>query len=323
MKPENILTVPEQMIIDGNFPTVEYPNPEYKEVFALGMKIAEQNGCGLIIGTDPDADRMGIMLKTGGGDFETMTGNQVGALLLDYIITSRKENGALKNNACAVTTIVSTALAKKICEHNGVKCAEVLTGFKFIGEKIKQFEETGEHDFIFGFEESYGYLAGTYARDKDAVVASMLITEMAAHYMSSNMTLHDAMQKIYEKYGYSEESTQNISFPGVDGTEKMKKIMAAIRANPPASIGEYKIAAFRDYKTSEIINLATGEKSGTGLPKSDVLYFDLENGSKAVIRPSGTEPKIKIYYLLCAPDKKSAAEQSEKLMAAMKKFIVL
>jgi phosphoglucomutase len=319
---KNLLTVQEQMIPDGNFPTVKNPNPEYKEVFETGIKIAEKENCSLIIGTDPDADRTGIVVRTDSGGYITLTGNQVGVLLLEYIITARKENGTLKDNACAVKTIVTTELAAKICEVNGVKIINVLTGFKFIGEKIKQFEETGENSFIFGYEESYGYLAGTYARDKDAVVASMLIAEMAAYYKKTkNMTLFDVMNGIYKKYGYYGEAVQNIGFAGIDGNAKMKNIMDSMRADPPDNIGGYKTISFRDYKTSQIKNLMTGEISDTELPVSDVLYFDLENGSKVIIRPSGTEPKIKIYYLVSADCEKSSGEQAEKLKKAMAEFV--
>ena len=318
---KHLLTVSEQMLPDGNFPTVKFPNPEFKEVFELGIKLAEKENCDLIIGTDPDADRTGIAVRTGGGDFVTLSGNQVGVLLLDYIITARKENGTLKDNSCAIKTIVTTELAAKVCEDNGVKIINVLTGFKFIGEKIKQFEETGENTFIFGYEESYGYLAGTYARDKDAVVASMLIVEMAAYYKTRNMTLYDAMNEVYKKYGYYGEAVQNIGFAGIEGPEKMRNLMDSLRKYPPDNLGGSKVAAFRDYKTSEIRNLITGGVSETGLPKSDVLYFDLENGSKVIIRPSGTEPKIKIYYLISAEDKKSSDSQVEKLKSAMEKFL--
>ena len=321
LKPENILTVKEQMVLDGNFPTVKYPNPEFKEVFELGIDMAKKEDCCIIIGTDPDSDRMGTAVKTNTGDYVTLSGNQVGALLLDYIINAKKENGTLTDKSCAITTIVTTELAAKICELNNVKNIQVLTGFKFIGEKIKQFEETGENEFIFGFEESYGYLAGTYARDKDAVVASMLTAEMTAYYQTKNMTLLDAMQLLYEKYGYFEETTQNIEFSGVDGTKKMKDIMESMRKNPPKKIDMYRVSSLRDYKTSEIKNFETGEISPTGLPESDVLYFNLENGSKIVIRPSGTEPKIKIYYLIGADNKKSATAQTEKLKTLMLKFI--
>ena len=317
----NLLTVEKQMTPDGNFPTVRFPNPEFKEVFELGIEIAKANGCALIIGTDPDSDRMGIAVQKNDGEFVTLTGNQVGALFLDYIITAKIEDGTLRDDACVIKTIVTTELAKKICDYNGVKIIDVLTGFKFIGEKIKHFEETGENTFLFGYEESYGYLSGTYARDKDAVMAAMLIAEAAAYYKTKNMTLYDAMQGLYEKYGYYGEAVQNIEFPGIDGTEKMKNIMNTLRENPPKEIAGYNVDIFRDYKTSQVTDTKTGIVTDTGLPKSDVLYFDLSNGTKVIIRPSGTEPKIKIYYLISAECEKSAGEQVEKLENVMIKFV--
>jgi len=314
---KNLLLVDEQMKINGDFPTVKYPNPEFKEVFNIGIEIAKKENCSLLIGTDPDADRVGIVVRTDSGEFVTLSGNQVGSLLLDYIITAKKEQGSLNNNACAIKTIVSTELAERICKKNNVTMMNVLTGFKFIGEKIKQFEESGEYTYLFGFEESYGYLAGTYARDKDAVVAAMLIVEMAAYYREKNMTLYDAMQKLYDKYGYFEEGVQNIEFAGVDGIEKMSKIMTLLRENLPKNIGGLNVEALKDYETSVVTELSTGKISDTGLPKSDVLYFDLAGGSKVIVRPSGTEPKIKIYYLIEANSKAEAAIQLENLKANM------
>ena len=318
---ENLLTIDAQMLPDGNFPTVKFPNPEFKEVFELGIEAAKKQNCALIIATDPDADRTGIVVKNNSGEYQTLTGNQVGALLLEYIISSRKENGTLKPDAYAIKTIVTTELAAKICEQNGVRIINVLTGFKFIGEKIKQFEEAGDFSYLFGYEESYGYLAGTYARDKDAVVASMLIAEMAAYYKTKNMTLSEVMDSVYKKYGYYGEAVQNIGFAGVDGIAKMKNIMDSMRKNPPENLAGFKVSAFRDYKTSEIKDLSTGKISETGLPKSDVLYFDLENGTKVIIRPSGTEPKIKIYYLISSKDEKSSGIQAEELKTAMAKYV--
>ena len=318
---KQLLTVPQQMKINGDFPTVKFPNPEFKEVFKLGIEIAQKKDCSLIIGTDPDADRVGVVVRTDTGEFVTLSGNQTGALLLDYIIISRKETGRLKPNACAIKTIVTTELASRICEANGVHIIDVLTGFKFIGEKIKQWEETREYDYIFGFEESYGYLPGTYARDKDAVAASMLIVEMAAYYKTKNMTLYDAMQELYKKYGYSAETGQNIEFPGIDGIEKMQTLMTDLRADSPEKLGEYNVSYFKDYKTGEIKNMKTGEVTDTGLPKSDVLYFDLDNASKVIIRPSGTEPKIKIYYLINAPHGQSANTQISELKSAISSLI--
>ena len=318
---KNLLTVPQQMEINGDFPTVKFPNPEFKEVFELGIEIAREKDCSLLIGTDPDADRVGVVVRTDTGGFVTLSGNQVGALLLDYIIISRKETNRLKPNACAIKTIVTTDLADRICEFNGVAVTNVLTGFKFIGEKIKLWEETGEFDYIFGFEESYGYLPGTYARDKDAVAAAMLIVEMAAYCKQQHKTLFEALQDLYKKYGYSAETGQNIEFPGVDGIEKMQKLMDGLRENSPAQLGGYDVSFFRDYKTGKIKNIKTGAVTDTGLPESDVLYFELENSSKVIIRPSGTEPKIKIYYLINAPGEEAAGLQINALKSAMAELL--
>ena len=309
---KRLFFVEAQMRPDGDFPTLESPNPEYPEAFELGIELARAEGCALVIATDPDCDRLGVAAKTSGGGFATLTGNQVGALLLDYIIAAKKENGSLKPGHYAVTTIVTTELASKICEQNGVKIVKVLTGFKFIAEKIKEFEQAGGLEFLFGYEESYGYLAGAYARDKDAVSASALVVEMAAWYSRQNMTLFDALQKLYEKYGYCSEAVQNIEFPGLGGAEKMKDIMGHLRKNPPDEIG--------GYRTRETVDYADGSKP-TGLPVSDVLCFVLENGTKVIVRPSGTEPKIKLYHLLSAENEISAAAQAKKLQSAMEKFM--
>ena len=315
---KNLLTVKEQMTPDGNFPTVEYPNPECPplgraDALKLGIALAKAENCALVIATDPDCDRLGVAAKkTNREEFERFTGNQVGALLLDYIITAKKENGTLLPNHCAITTIVSTELASKICEQNGVKLVKVLTGFKFIAEKIKEFEENGEFVFLFGFEESYGYLAGDYTRDKDAVSASALVTEMAAYYSQKNMTLSDALEKLYEKYGYCREEARDMEFGELGGAAKMRDVMNHLRNNPPDEIGGYELSETVDYND---------ETRPTGLPKSDVLYFVLKNGSKVIIRPSGTEPKIKIYYLLSADSESSADDLAKKLRAAMEKKI--
>ena len=296
-----LYTVPEQMIADGNFPTVKFPNPEYKEVFDLGIQIAKKIDSDLIIATDPDADRTGIMVRGNDGNFITFTGNQVGALLLDYIIAALKSKNIMPAEPYAVKTIVTTELVTKICEENNVKLHNVLTGFKFIGEIIKQHEASGHGDFIFGFEESYGYLKGTYARDKDAVVTSMLLCEMAAFYKKQGMTLYDALTAMYKKYGYYTESTDSLDYKKFDGIQKMKNIMAHIRNNPPVTLGGEKIVSLSDYQKGTMTDLCTGKVDPTGLPPSDVLYYKTEKGNVTVIRPSGTEPKIKIYYLLHAP----------------------
>lgn len=296
IKPENILTVPEQMILDGNFPTVEKPNPEVKSCFNLGIEIAKKENCDLVIGTDPDADRMGIVIKTPNGEFITLSGNQVGALMLAYIIENKKKNNTLPKNACAIKSIVSTELCSKICEKNDVKLINVLTGFKYIGEKIKEFEKTGENTYIFGFEESYGYLSGTYARDKDAIFASMLITEMSAYYKAQGKTLYDALTSLYENYGYFKDDVTSIKKEGVTAKEEMEATMTKIRTNLPKEINGIKVRKIRDYKLNKVLDLETGKVDVSGLPESDVLFFEMEDKSNLVIRPSGTEPIIKLYF---------------------------
>ncbi len=312
---EQIITVPEQMEADGNFPTVTFPNPEFPEVFALGKKLAEENGSDLIIATDPDADRTGIMARRRDGTFTTLTGNQTGALLLDYIITAFLSTGTMPPEPYAVKSIVSSELASRICEKNGVTMFNVLTGFKFIGEVIKQHEAAGRGSFLFGFEESYGYLKGTYARDKDAVVASMLIAEMAAHYRSLGMTLCDALDALYEKYGYSREKVVSLTIKGYDAAEKMKALMEGFRAAPFTEIAGEPVRALRDYRSGKITELATGAVSETGLPSSDVLYYETVPGDVIVIRPSGTEPKVKFYYLVAGATAAEADAKVDKYIA--------
>ena len=300
---KNLYTVPEQMIIDGNFPTVPKPNPEYPQVFELGIEIANRVGSDLIVATDPDADRVGVMTRTADGSFMTITGNQMGALLLDYILTAYEETGSMPDHPYAVKTIVSTELAAAICAAHNVTMHNVLTGFKFIGEVIKNYEAKGYGSFILGFEESYGYLKGTYARDKDAVVASMLICEMTAYYKAKGMTLGDALQGLYARYGYCYETNVEIYMEGLDGAARMAAMMDTLRNDPPAVFGNVPVELFGDYKTETFTELATGKKTPTGLPKSNVLYFKLTNGDVIVVRPSGTEPKIKFYFLLLGKDK--------------------
>ncbi len=299
---KNLYTVPEQMIIDGDFPTVPKPNPEYPQVFELGIEIANRVGSDLIVATDPDADRVGVMTRTADGSFVTITGNQMGALLLDYILTAYEETGSMPAHPYAVKTIVSTELAAAICAAHNVTMHNVLTGFKFIGEVIKNYEAKGYGSFILGFEESYGYLKGTYARDKDAVVASMLICEMTAYYKAKGMTLGDALQGLYARYGYCYETNVEIYMEGLDGAARMAAMMDTLRNNPPAEFGGVAVELFGDYKTETFTELATGKKIPTGLPKSNVLYFKLVNGDVIVVRPSGTEPKIKFYFLLLGKD---------------------
>lgn len=293
---KHIDVVDEQMVLDGNFPTVAYPNPEVPDVFELGIKLAERVHSDLIIATDPDADRVGIMSRDKSGKFVRLTGNQVGALLLDYIITAYEETG-MPENPYAIKTIVSTEMVTKICSDHNIRLHNVLTGFKFIGEVIKQYETTGHDNYIFGFEESYGYLKGTYARDKDAVVATMLLCEMAAYYSTKGMTLCDAMQGLYDKYGYYDEGAANIYMEGLDGLERMKQLMDRLRNDPPTELAGYRIIERRDYLNDTVLDIETGKVTSTGLPSSNVLYFITKPGDVIVIRPSGTEPKIKIYIL--------------------------
>nr|MBQ8891157.1 phospho-sugar mutase [Clostridia bacterium] len=309
---KHLYTVDSQMNADGNFPTVKKPNPEYPDVFAEGIEIADRVGSDLIIATDPDSDRVGVMSRTKDGSFTTISGNQMGALLLDYAITQRRALGKLGEGAYCVKSIVSTDMAYKIAADNGVKLHDVLTGFKFIGEVIKNYEKAGKTDgFILGFEESYGYLLGTYARDKDAVEGSMMILEMTAFYKKQNKTLSDALAALYERYGIYGESVIDIYMEGLDGIERRKRIMQSLRDNTPTSFGGYKVAKAGDYKRGTTVNLLTGDEEPTGQPSSDVLYYTLENEDKIIVRPSGTEPKIKIYILAHSTDKETLRAKQE------------
>ena len=318
---KHIYTVEEQMTPDGNFPTVKKPNPEYANVFTLGIEIAEKVGSDLIIATDPDADRVGVMSRTKDGNFATITGNQMGALLLDYVINARKKKGILGKCDYAVKSIVSTDMAYRIAEVCGIKLHDVLTGFKYIGEVIKNYETEGkEGDFILGFEESYGYLFGSYARDKDAVGATMMICEMTAYYRKQNMTLSDALTALYEKYGLYMEDMTDIYMEGLDGIARRVETMNSLRENPPKEIGGVKVALVGDYSKCTIKNVNTGDVTDTGLIPSDVLYYTLENKDKVIIRPSGTEPKIKIYFLCHGDDRASLCEKLSAYKKAAEAF---
>ncbi len=305
-----LYTVDEQMVIDGDFPTVKKPNPEYPDVFTLGIAIADREGSDLIIATDPDADRVGVMCRNEGGSFSTITGNQMGALLLDYVINAKREKGLLSPDDYAVKSIVSSDMAYRIAEEQGIRLYDVLTGFKFIGEVIKNYENSGRPgNFLLGFEESYGYLFGSYARDKDAVGATMMIVEMTAFYKKQGMTLLAALDALYRRYGYYAEGVYDQYMEGLDGIEKRKKLMASLRSTPPVSFGGSPVVKIGDYKSGTVTDIRTGESVPTGLTASDVLYYTLENGDKLIIRPSGTEPKVKMYVLLHADTKDALAEK--------------
>ncbi|MBO5160499.1 MAG: phospho-sugar mutase [Lachnospiraceae bacterium] len=306
---DDITIVPEQKYPDGNFPTCPYPNPEIFEALRLGLELAEKEGADLMLATDPDADRVGIAMKCPDGSYELVSGNEVGALLLDYICAGRIEKGTMPEKAVAVKSLVSTPLADAIAAHYGVEMRNVLTGFKWIGDQIAKLEAAGEVDrFIFGFEESYGYLAGPYVRDKDAIIGSMLICEMAAYYRSIGSSLKQRMEEIYAQYGRYLNKTDSYEFPGLSGMDKMAGIMNDLRQNPLTAIGEYKVVKVIDYKKPE----------ETGLPAADVLVFKLEGGAEAIVRPSGTEPKIKTYFTTLGKDLAEAQAQKDALAAALK-----
>ncbi len=318
---DNVVVVKEQELPDGRFPTVKSPNPENKEGFTIAIEYAKKCGADLIIGTDPDADRVGIIVKNKNGEYNTYTGNQVGAMLTEYILSSLKSRGELADDAYVVKTIVTTNLTKAICDNYGVEMKEVLTGFKFIGEKIKESEETGKGTYIFGFEESYGYLKGTYARDKDAVVATMLIAEMTLWCKENGSSLAEFMDGIYAKYGRYIEYVESVVMEGIDGSEKISAIMDKLRTDTPTSIGGKKVMAVRDYETSVRTEIKSGTTEEILLPKSNVIYLELEDGNNFIVRPSGTEPKIKLYCLLRGKDSAAAEDLLAKVKDDIKKIV--
>ena len=313
----NVVVVKEQELPDGDFPTVESPNPENKEGFKLAIGYAKECGADLIVGTDPDSDRVGILVKNDKGEYVTFTGNQVGTLLSEYILSALAEKDAVPKDGYIVKTIVTTNIIQAICDAYGIEMKEVLTGFKFIGEKIKESEETGIGTYIFGFEESYGYLKGTYARDKDAVVATMLIAEMALYYQENGTSIFEQMDNIYKKYGYYKEEVVSVTLEGIEGLAKIKSTMDRLRENPPEMVAGKKVIAVRDYLTSERVDKLTGENSGILLPKSNVIYLELEDQNNFIIRPSGTEPKIKLYCLM----KGETEEEANELLKLVKEDI--
>lgn len=310
----NVYVVPEQELPDGEFPTVSYPNPEAAEAFELGLKLGKEVDADLILATDPDADRLGVYVKDAKtGEYHSLTGNMSGCLIGDYVISQRKEKEGLPEDGAFIKSIVSTNMADAIAKYYGIQLVEVLTGFKFIGQKILEFETKGNGTYLFGMEESYGCLTGTYARDKDAVVASMTLCEAAAYYKTKNMTLWDAMIAMYERYGYYKDDVQAITLKGIEGLEKIQKIMDTLRENTPSEIGGYKVVSARDYKKDTIKNMENGEVTATGLPSSNVLYYDLTDDAWMCVRPSGTEPKVKFYYGVKGTSLADADEKSEKL----------
>ena len=309
---DDITIVPEQQYPDGSFPTCPYPNPEIFEALKLGLKLAEKNGADLMLATDPDADRVGIAIRCPDGSYELVSGNEVGVLLLDYICQGRIEKGTMPKDPVAVKSIVSTPLADAVAKSYGVEMRNVLTGFKWIGDQIARLEAAGQVDrFIFGFEESYGYLAGPYVRDKDAIIGSMLICEMAAYYRSIGSSIKERLEAIYARFGRYLNKVDSFEFPGLSGMEKMAGIMDSLRKNPPAEIGGYKVVSVTDYQDSE----------KTGLPKANVLIYALEGGATVVVRPSGTEPKIKTYFTTLGKDLAQAEAQKEQLAAALKPLL--
>lgn len=312
---KNIHIVPEQENPDGNFPTCPFPNPEIKQAFECALKLAENVKPDLLLATDPDCDRVGIAVNNGNGEFQLMTGNEVGAMLLNYLLSQKKEQGTLSKNSIAVKSFVSTDLAEVIAKKYNCTFKNLLTGFKYIGELITQLESEGRsEDFVMGFEESYGYLAGTHARDKDAVVASMLICEMAAYYKAQGKTLIDVMNGLYDEFGYYCNTVQSYTFEGASGMEKMAAIMDGLRVNKPSSFAGYEVIKIDDYKTSKSTDVKTGEESEITLPKSNVLAYTLTDGNKVIVRPSGTEPKIKAYITAIGTSEENAKQIAQKLL---------
>ena len=310
----NVHVVKEQELPDGNFPTVSYPNPEADEAFTLGLKLAKEIDADLVLATDPDADRLGVRVKDKDGIYHTLTGNMSGCLLEEYELSQRKAAaGKLPEDGAVVSTIVTTNMAGAIARAYGLRFIEVLTGFKYIGQQILGFEESGKGTYLFGFEESYGCLIGTHARDKDAIVATMALCEAAAYYKTQGKTLWDALIDMYEKYGYYKDDIQSITLKGIEGLEKIQSILETLRKNPPAKIGGYQVTSARDYKLDTVRNMATGEITETGLPKSNVLYYDLTDDAWLCVRPSGTEPKVKFYYGVKGTSLADADEKSKAL----------
>ena len=319
---ENVYVVKEQELPDGDFPTVSYPNPEAAEAFELGLKLAKEVDADLVLATDPDADRLGVRVKDKNGEYHDLTGNMSGCLLANYELSQRKAvNGSLPEDGALIKTIVTTNLADAIAKGYGVNLIEVLTGFKFIGQQILGFENSGKGSYLFGFEESYGCLIGTYARDKDAIVATMALCEAAAYYKTQGKTLWDAMIEMYEQFGYYKDAIQSVTMKGIEGLQKIQEIMNSLRQNPPAEFAGHKVTAVRDYKADTITDVATGAVKPTGLPNSNVLYYELTDDAWVCVRPSGTEPKVKFYYGVKGTSLADADEKSDIMGKAVLEMV--
>ncbi len=311
---KHVICVPEQMVIDGNFPTVASPNPENPEGFALAVELANKEGADFILGSDPDADRVGLMVRAG-DEFKVLTGNQTGVLLLDYLIGAKQRTGKMPVNPVALKTIVTTEMARKVAEVNGLQCFDTFTGFKFLAQKKDQLEGSGEGNVIMSYEESYGYMLGSYVRDKDAVTAAVAMTEMAAYYAGKGMTLYDALMALYGKYGDYGERTLNLVMPGLDGLKKMAALMAGLRANPPKEVGGEAVKTWKDYKDGSVVDAATGERTQMELSGSNVLRYELADGTSVIVRPSGTEPKVKVYILAQGASQADCADKVARYSA--------
>ena len=315
---ENVYIEPQQAVADGHFPTAPYPNPENPDAWELALKLAKEKDADLVLATDPDADRLGVYCKdTKSGEYVTFTGNMSAMLIAEYILGQKRANNTMPENPVLVESIVSTDMAKAIAKAYGVKLIEVLTGFKYIGEQIKFFEQQNSYEYVFGLEESYGCLAGTYARDKDACVAVMMLCEVAAWCKSNGITLWDAMVSLYETYGYYKEGLETMTLKGMDGAEKIQSMMNEMRSNPPKKIGAWDVLALRDYKKDTRTDMTSGEVTPTGLPESNVLYYELSNNAWCCVRPSGTEPKIKFYFGVVGTDIKDSEKKLDELRTAM------
>ena len=312
---KHVICVPEQMVIDGNFPTVASPNPENPEGFYLAVDLANKEGADFVLGSDPDADRVGLMVRTSDGEFKVLTGNQTGVLLLDYLIGAKQRTGKMPANPTALKTIVTTEMARKVAEVNGLACFDTFTGFKFLAQKKDQLEGSGEGNVIMSYEESYGYMLGSFVRDKDAVTAAVAMTEMAAYYAGKGMTLYDALLALYEKYGNYGERTMNLVMPGLDGLKKMADLMANLRANPPKEVGGETVKTWKDYKDGSVVDAATGEKTTMELSGSNVLRYELADGTSVIVRPSGTEPKVKVYILAQGASQADCADKVARYSA--------